>query len=164
MSVLCFENTKEGCLKTDWHRVVAGREGRGFLKEMMAKVSLEKHIGAREGDGGVASGKDGGSGDDQETENRPRGHVFSFSFYEFLKHSVVTIRACLVTQLVKNTPAMRKKDLGAIPGLGRSPGEGKGYPLQYSGLENSVDYTVHEVTKSRTRLSNFHFHFIRNSI
>ena len=34
-------------------------------------------------------------------------------------------------------------DLGLIPGLGRSPGEGKGYPLQYSGLENSMDYTVH---------------------
>ena len=31
-------------------------------------------------------------------------------------------------------------DLGSIPGLGRSPGEGKGYPLQYSGLENSTDY------------------------
>ena len=48
-------------------------------------------------------------------------------------------------------------DLGSIPGLGRSPGEGKGYPLQYSGLENSVYYTVHGVTKSQTRLSNFHF-------
>ena len=34
-----------------------------------------------------------------------------------------------------------KGDLGSIPGLGRSPGEGKGYPLQYSGLENSVDYS-----------------------
>ena len=34
-------------------------------------------------------------------------------------------------------------DLGSIPGLGTSPGEGKGYPLQYSGLENSMDYTVH---------------------
>ena len=32
-------------------------------------------------------------------------------------------------------------DLGSIPGLGRSPGEGKGYPLQYSGLENSMDYS-----------------------
>ena len=41
-------------------------------------------------------------------------------------------------------------DLGLIPGLGRSPGEGKGYPLQYSGLENPMDYTVHRVTKSRT--------------
>ena len=45
-----------------------------------------------------------------------------------------------------------------IPGLGRSPGEGKGYhPLQYSGLENSMDCKVHGVTKTRTRLSNFHF-------
>ena len=39
-------------------------------------------------------------------------------------------------------------DLGLIPGLGRSPGEGKGHPLQYSGLENSTDYTV---TKSQSR-------------
>ena len=44
-----------------------------------------------------------------------------------------------------------------IPGLGRSPGEEKGYPLQYSGLENSMDYTVHGVTKSQTRLSDFSF-------
>ena len=42
-------------------------------------------------------------------------------------------------------------DLGSNPGLGRSPGEGKGSPLQYSGLENSVDYTVHGVAKSRTQ-------------
>ena len=34
-------------------------------------------------------------------------------------------------------------DLGLIPRLGRSPGEGKGYSLEYSGLENSMDYTVH---------------------
>ena len=47
--------------------------------------------------------------------------------------------------------------LGSIPGLRRSPGEGKGYPLQYSGLENSMDYTVLGVTKSQTRLSDFHF-------
>ena len=39
-------------------------------------------------------------------------------------------------------------NLGLIPGLGRSPGEGKGFPLQYSGLENSMDCTVHGVTKS----------------
>ena len=50
-------------------------------------------------------------------------------------------------------------DLGSIPGLGRSSGEGKGYPLQYSGLENSMDYTVHGVSKSQTRLSGFRFHF-----
>ena len=48
-------------------------------------------------------------------------------------------------------------DLGSIPGLGRSPGEGNGYPLQYSGLENSTDYIVHGVTKSQTQLSDFHF-------
>ena len=41
-------------------------------------------------------------------------------------------------------------DLGLIPGLGRCPAEGKGYPLQYSGLENSMDCTVHGVTKSWT--------------
>ena len=41
-------------------------------------------------------------------------------------------------------------DLGLIPGLGRSPGEGKGYPLQYSGLENSIDCIVPGVAKSRT--------------
>ena len=51
-------------------------------------------------------------------------------------------------------------DLGSIPGLGRSPGEGKGYPLQYSGLENSMDCIVHGVTKSWIWLSNFHFHLL----
>ena len=50
-------------------------------------------------------------------------------------------------------------DLVLIPGLRRSPGEGKGYPLQYSGLENSMDGIVHGVAKSWTRLSDFHFHF-----
>ena len=40
--------------------------------------------------------------------------------------------------------------LGSIPGLGRSPGERKGYPLQYSGLENSMDCIVHGVAKSQT--------------
>ena len=51
-------------------------------------------------------------------------------------------------------------DLDSIPGLGRSPGEGKGYPLQYSGLKNSMDCIVHGVIKSRTRLNHFHFHFL----
>ena len=48
-------------------------------------------------------------------------------------------------------------DLGLIPGVGRSPGEGKGYPLLYSGLENSMDCVVHGVAKSQPWLSNFHF-------
>ena len=47
-------------------------------------------------------------------------------------------------------------DLGSIPGLGRSPGEGNSYPLQYSGLENSMDCTKHGVAKSWTWLSDFH--------
>ena len=51
-------------------------------------------------------------------------------------------------------------DLGSIPGLGRSPGEGKSYPFQYSGMENSMDCIVHWVAKSRTGRSNFHFHCI----
>ena len=50
-------------------------------------------------------------------------------------------------------------DLGSIPGLGWSPGEGKGYPLQYSCLENSIDCIVHEVAKSQTHLSCVHLHF-----
>ena len=48
-------------------------------------------------------------------------------------------------------------DLGLIPGLGRSPRKRKGYPLQYSGLKNSMNCIVHGVTKSRTELSDFHF-------
>ena len=48
-------------------------------------------------------------------------------------------------------------DLGSIPGLGGTSGEGKGYPLQYSGLENFMDCIVHGVAKSQTRLSDFHF-------
>ena len=50
-------------------------------------------------------------------------------------------------------------DLDLISGLGRYPGEGNGYPLQYSDLENSMDCIVHGVTKSRTQMSEFHFDF-----
>jgi len=55
--------------------------------------------------------------------------------------------------------ACNAEDLGLIPVSGRSPGEGKGYPLQYSGLENSMDCIVHGVAKSWTRLIKLHFHF-----
>ena len=51
-------------------------------------------------------------------------------------------------------------DLGSIPGLGRSPGEGKGYPVQDSGLENSMDCIDHGVAKSWTRLSDFQSWFV----
>ena len=59
-------------------------------------------------------------------------------------------------------------DLGSIPGLGRSPVQGSGFPLQYPGQENSMDRgawqaTVHRVIKSRTQLSNLHsLMFLRN--
>ena len=53
-------------------------------------------------------------------------------------------------------PTCNVEDLGLIPGLERSPGGGKGYPLQYSGLENSMDCVVPGVTQSQTRLSDFH--------
>ena len=63
--------------------------------------------------------------------------------------------------MVKNPPAVQGNP-GLIPGLGRSPGEGNGSPLQYSCLENSSDREawpaiVHGFAESRTRLSNFHF-------
>ena len=48
-------------------------------------------------------------------------------------------------------------DLGSIPGLRRSLGEGNSYPFQYSGLENSMDCIVHGVSKSWTQLRDFHF-------
>ena len=61
-----------------------------------------------------------------------------------------------------NVSAYNARDLGLIPGSGRSPGEGNGNPLQYSCLENPMDgeawlVTVHGVAKNRTRLSNFTF-------
>ena len=92
-----------------------------------------------------------------------------------------------MAQLVKNPPAMQETPVQSLgredplekgkathssilglplwlsclrcgrPGLGRSPWEGKGYPLQYSGLENSMGCIVHGDTKSQTRLSDFQF-------
>ena len=59
----------------------------------------------------------------------------------------------------KKETACNAGNPGSIPGLRRPPGEGNGYPLQYSGLEDSIDRGVQEVTKSQTRLSDFHFHF-----
>ena len=58
--------------------------------------------------------------------------------------------------VVKNLPA-NAGDTSSVRGSGRSPGEGEGYPLQYSGLEDSMGCKVHGVAKSRIRLSDFHF-------
>ena len=67
---------------------------------------------------------------------------------------IVCIHVSLVAQTVKNNTC-NVGELGSIPGLGKSPGEGNGYPLQFSGLKNSMDRgswqaTVHGVTKSQT--------------
>ena len=67
--------------------------------------------------------------------------------------------ASLVAQLIKNPPAMWETWVWSL-GWERSLGEEKGFPLQYSGLENSRDCIAPGVTKSRTRLSNFHFQFV----
>ena len=68
--------------------------------------------------------------------------------------------------VVKNPPANAgdTRDVGSVPGLGRSPGERKGHPLQYSDTENSMDCRVRGVAKSRTRLSDFHFHFLYRKV
>ena len=64
---------------------------------------------------------------------------------------------CIPDSSVGKESACNAGDPSSIPGLGRSTGEGISYPLQYSGLKNSMDCIVHGVTKSRTQLSNFHF-------
>ena len=80
--------------------------------------------------------------------------------HEIKRHLLVGMTS-LVAQTVKS--AYNAGDLGSIPGLGRSPGEGNGNPLQYSCLENPMDggawlATVHGVTKSWTQLSDFTSH------
>ena len=60
----------------------------------------------------------------------------------------------LVAQLVNNLPA----DSGSVPRLGKSPGEENSYPLQYSGLENYMDFIGHGVITNRTQVTDFQFH------
>ena len=71
-----------------------------------------------------------------------------------LKISGSVIR--LPSWLSRKESAYSVGDLSLIPGLGTSPGEGNSCPLQYSGLENSMDWIVHGVAKSWMRLSHFH--------
>ena len=63
---------------------------------------------------------------------------------------------CFPDSSVGKESACSAGDPGLVPGSGRSAGEGIGYPLQYSGLKNSMDCMVHGVAKSQTRLSDFH--------
>ena len=64
----------------------------------------------------------------------------------------------LVAQTVKDS-SCNVGDLGSIPCLGRFPGGGNGSPIHCTGLESSMDRGAWQVTKSRTWLNNFHFHF-----
>ena len=74
-------------------------------------------------------------------------------------HSLAFVCPGFPWKLVGKESAYNGGHPGLIPGLGRSPGGGKGPPFQYSGLENSVDCIAHGVAKSRTRVNDFHFHF-----
>ena len=56
--------------------------------------------------------------------------------------------------------ACNARDLGSMPRLGKSPGEGKGYILLYSDLENPMNFIDHGVAKSQTQLSDFHFTYV----
>ena len=90
------------------------------------------------------------------TRTETLGLLLLFHYYNFIFSS-----PCLPFKLISGGSAGKESlcnvgDLGLIPGLGRSPGEGSSYPLQYSDLENSMDYIVHGVTKSQTTLSYFH--------
>ena len=82
----------------------------------------------------------------------------------------VSIPICLCKKCIDTHPclsagkesACNVGDLGLIPVFGRAPEEGKGYPLWYSGLENSMDCIVHGGLKSQTRLSDFHVEHVCN--
>ena len=70
--------------------------------------------------------------------------------------------ASLVAQLVKESTCSARY-LGSIPGLGRSPGEGKGYPLQYSGLENSTDSLCGRKESDMTKRLSLHFTIVSST-
>ena len=107
----------------------------------------------------------------EESENR-RGFFLpcaTLLALIFSRHNLMIITDICLAVIMLGFPggsdnketACNAGDAGSIPGLGRSPGEGNGYPLQYSGLENFMDcITVQGVAKSRTWLSDFHFSYV----
>ena len=90
---------------------------------------------------------------------RPLSLACRWLFFSLYLHEVFPLCPCLGFPggSAGTESACNAGDMGSIPGLGRFPGEGDGCPLQYSGLENSMDCIVHGVTKRQTRLSDFHF-------
>ena len=86
---------------------------------------------------------------------------FAFLHFFFLGIVLITTMCSVVVSLIAQfakESACNAGDPSSIPGLGRSPGEVKGYPLQYTGLEISIECIVRGVKESQTRLSDFHFH------
>ena len=86
---------------------------------------------------------------------------FAFLHFFFLGIVLITTMCSVVVSLIAQfakESACNAGDPSSIPGLGRSPGEVKGYPLQYTGLEISLECIVRGVKESQTRLSDFHFH------
>ena len=78
------------------------------------------------------------------------GYLFLFIFVNYISSD-------FPCGSVDKESTFNERDLGSIPGLERSPGEGKDYPLQDSGLENSMKCIVHGIGKSGTQLRDFHF-------
>ena len=95
----------------------------------------------------------------QGSTPKSRNVALKIQILKLLLNLMILIRSSLIILgLAGKESACNVGDLDSIPGLGRSPGEGKDYPLQYSGLENSMDCIVHGLAKSQIQLSNFHFH------
>ena len=82
-----------------------------------------------------------------------------FFFFNFKKFRITISWYKYWAQLVMNPPAMQETWIWSMD-WDDSPGEGKSYPLQYSGLENSMNCIVHGIAKSWVQLRDFHFHFI----
>ena len=93
---------------------------------------------------------------DQDTYKKPLRNQASNLISNFSHMSKFNIKNYLFCILgfpdnsVGKECACKEGDLSFIPGLGRSSGEGNSYPLQYSGLENSMDCTVHGITELLT--------------
>ena len=105
---------------------------------------------------GIKTGVQTSSHSRYHMENLSIRLAWVFSHLQKRKSSDKQPRASLIAQLVKNLPAMRETWVWSL-GWEDPPEEGKGYPLQYSGLKNSTDCIVHGVTKSPTWLREFHF-------
>ena len=92
------------------------------------------------------------------TIHENRGLMLSAPFFQWVRRGLGTQLGFPGSSADKES-ARKAEDLCLIPGLERLPGEGKGYPLWHSGLENSMDCTW--VTRSQTRLNDFHWHMVR---